>query len=238
MKGWRARIGLVIPSTNTVNETEWQEWAPRGVSVHSARMKMDAHSGADSLNKMITNYQDAARKISSIDLDVLAFGCTTGSLIKGPEFEEKLSEELSNIAGCSATTTSASIVNAFEELDLNSLSIVSPYDENLNSLLVNYLEHFDFQIDRIIGGSIEKNLDVGRVTPQAVYYQVMELGSIESDGLFISCTDYRTFEIIETLEHDLDKPVITSNQATLWKSLQLAGVNPRNIGLGALFNDT
>src|SRR5690606_32966375 len=36
--GWRARLGLIVPPTNTVNEAEWRIMAPEGVTIHSARM--------------------------------------------------------------------------------------------------------------------------------------------------------------------------------------------------------
>ena len=57
----------------------------------------------------------------------------------------------------------------------------------------------------------------------------------ESDGLFISCTNWRTFEIIKYLERDLGKPVITSNQAALWYSLRKIGIRDNITELGKLF---
>ena len=38
--GWRAKIGVIVPPTNTVNEAEWQLMAPAGVSVHTTRMPL------------------------------------------------------------------------------------------------------------------------------------------------------------------------------------------------------
>jgi maleate cis-trans isomerase len=64
----------------------------------------------------------------------------------------------------------------------------------------------------------------------------MEVDDPESDALFISCTALHTFGLIEKLEKDLKKPVITSNQATIWNVLRLAGIKDKINGYGQLLS--
>lgn len=84
------------------------------------------------------------------------------------------------------------------------------------------------------GLELEANAAIGSQTPENAYRQVWKLDHGDADGVFISCTNYRTFEIIEQLEDDLDKPVVTSNQATLWDAMRNAGVDA-DLPLGRLF---
>jgi len=74
----------------------------------------------------------------------------------------------------------------------------------------------------IRGLGFVKNLDIGMQEPYVAYRLGKELLEeyLEADGLFISCTNFRTFEIIRPLSSDTGRPVITSNQATLWRVLQ------------------
>jgi len=67
----------------------------------------------------------------------------------------------------------------------------------------------------------------GDLYPESAYIAAKEINVPEAEAIFISCTAWRTIEIIDLLEKDLGKPVITSNQATMWailKSLNIHGV--------------
>ena len=60
--------------------------------------------------------------------------------------------------------------------------------------------------------------------PSSAYISAKEVGVPEAEVIFISCTAWRTIEIIDLLEKDLRKPVITSNQATMWAILKKMGI--------------
>ena len=81
---------------------------------------------------------------------------------------------------------------------------------------------------------MENPFEIGLISPLEVYRFAKESFSEEADGLFISCTNLRTFEVIELLEKEIGKPVVTANQATFWRSLKLAKVNEKIKGYGRL----
>ena len=72
------------------------------------------------------------------------------------------------------------------------------------------------------------------IMPENTYRLAREIDTPKAEGIFISCTNLRTIEIIETLEQDVKKPVISSNQATFWKLMRLAGVGSPIKGYGRL----
>jgi len=77
---------------------------------------------------------------------------------------------------------------------------------------------------------------IAEVSKETLYHLAKEVDHPESEAVFISCTNLHTIEIIEKLENDLQKPVITSNQATMWNMLRMAGVNDKIEGYGQLLS--
>lgn len=225
MNGWRARIGLIVPSSNTVNEPEFQAQLPTGVSLHTARLPLDDVT-ADSLQTMADNTEECADLLAAADVDIIAYGCTTGSLVKGPGYDEEIETRITNHTGIPAVATAAAIKRAFDELGLSQLIIITPYIDDLNQREEAFLNSAGYDVIAIDGIGHTDNLHIGREHPETAYQMAKELAADEADGVFISCTNYRTFEIIESLEADIGIPVVTSNQATLWNILQELEIPP------------
>lgn len=236
MFGWRGRIGLIVPSSNTTNEPEFQRAVPPGVSIHTARMRLE-DTNPEALEVMAEDTERCGELLATADVDVVVYGCTTGSLVKGPGYDVEIEDRLEAVTGVPAVATAAAIRRAFDALDISRLAITTPYIAELNTREREYLEDAGFEIVAIDGLGIEPNTDIGAQVPETTYREARRIDDSEADGVFISCTNYRTFEVIHRLEADLDKPVITSNQATLWNTFNELGIDatPR-MNLGQLFN--
>ncbi|MDY6819616.1 MAG: maleate cis-trans isomerase [Halobacteriales archaeon] len=235
MYGWRGRIGLIVPSSNTTNEPEFRGVLPAGVSVHTARMHLEGTT-ADELAAMAENAATAADLLSTADVDVIAYGCTTGSLVHGPGHDEEIEHEIEMETDIPTVATAASVKRAFEYLGLESIAIATPYIDELNEREREFLEAAGYTVTGIDGLDIEPNLGIGRRRPEIAYRRARAVDTGVADGIFISCTNFRTFEIIERLEADLGKPVVTSNQATLWDALRHIDIDHTDIELGRLFD--
>ena len=79
--GWKARIGLIVPSTNTVNEPEFWRLAPPGVTIHTSRVLLLGQTTAESYIKMGQALDRAAEELATAEVDIIAYGCTSGSII-------------------------------------------------------------------------------------------------------------------------------------------------------------
>lgn len=55
--------------------------------------------------------------------------------------------------------------------------------------------------------------------------------------MFISCTGIDALDVIEALEQDLGKPVVTSNQAAYWMCFKMAGIGEPIEGYGRLLRE-
>lgn len=235
MHGWRGRLGLIVPSSNTTNEPEFYRRLPDGVSLHAARMHL-RETNAEALAAMADEIDRCADLLSTADVDAVAYGCTTGSLVEGPGYDEEIESRIAERVGVPAVATAASVKRAFDALGIESVAVTTPYVDDLNRRESEFLEAAGYEVLEIEGLGIEPNTEIGAQTPETAYRRAKAVDRDEADGVFVSCTNYRTFEVIPALERDLGKPVVTSNQATLWDALRKLGVAGEVEGPGTLFD--
>ena len=238
MFGWRGRIGLILPSNNTVMEQEFSRAVPEGVSIHTARLGLVKDTSFETLIKMSDHAERAAEELLSCDVDIIIYGCTSGSFLEGPKFEEDLTQRIHEVSNTHCFTTSKAVVEALSALKGKKLAMATPYRDETNSREKQFLEDYGFEVINMQGLGILKPTDIGRLPPDKAYGMAKEVNSKEADTIFISCTDFRTFEIIRPLERDLRKPVTSSNQASLWMALDLLNIDMKNMDdrLGSLFS--
>jgi maleate isomerase len=106
----------------------------------------------------------------------------------------------------------------------------------MDEKLADVLRQSGFEIAGIEGLGIRRSIDMGALEPDSAYRLAREVvvRADKPDGILISCGNFRTFEIIEPLEAECGLPVVTSNQAGLWRALRLAGIEDRIGNLGRL----
>jgi len=233
MYGWRARVGLIVPSSNTTMEEEFRSWLPDGVSLHVARVRL-RRVNVEELSRMEKYVDLAADTLADAGVDVIAYGCTTGSLVGGVGYDERIAGRIERITGVRAIATATAVVEALRHLGVNNVAVATPYIEEVNRKEEEFLRGNGFNVVSMVGLGIEDNIEIGRQSPEVAYRLGRSSFHRDADGLFISCTNFRTFEILEALELDLGKPVISSNSSTLWAILRELGVGEPVLGLGEL----
>jgi maleate isomerase len=230
MIGWRGRIGLIIPSTNTTVEYEYAKMAPDCISIHVSRVyyseTTDPKEKEENLLKMGDDAIKAAKEVASVKPAIIAFCCTSGSFIKGEGHDKEIINNIERETGIPAVTTSTAVLEAFKQFDLRKIAMATPYNEEIAEKEVQYFEKSiqNFKIVATKNLGIVAALPKGDLYPSSAYISAKEVDVPEAEAIFISCTAWRTIEIIELLEKDLGKPVITSNQATMWAILKKMGI--------------
>ncbi|UPV76771.1 aspartate/glutamate racemase family protein (plasmid) [Halorussus limi] len=212
-----ARLGLVVPSSNTTAEPEFRAMAPDDSTVHAARMPLEDVT-ADRLDEMADGAERAAELLSHADVDGVAYACTTGSLLHGTGFDTELESRLSELTGAPAVATALSVTRALDELDVETLAVVTPYASELDELEREYLTESGFDVASIDGRGLVENTEIGGLTPSDAERQVRSsLGDDpDVDGVFVSCTNYRSLSALAACEERLGVPVVSSNLATMW----------------------
>lgn len=234
LAGWRARLGVIIPSVNKTMEPELYKMAPKGVSLHFSRIKQREDT-VEELRRMVEGIPRAASELADAEVHLITFGCTSGSLIGGVGYDKELIKRIEDAAHIPAITTSTAVISAFKELEFEKVCVATPYQEEVNRKEKEFLESHGYNVLNIKGLGC-RGPETADVSIKQVYELAKAVFNPMADGLFISCTDLRSLDIIEALEHDLNKPVISSNQATMWMMLRKVKVKEPIKGYGGLLN--
>lgn len=234
--GWRARVGLLVPSPNWVVEAWFNNVAPEGVAFHVSRMTLGEIS-PHAVDDMINEGLRAVREVASAKVDLVAECCTVSTLIKGREFEEKMIKDFEREAGgIPVTTATTSIIKACEQLNMKRIVIAHPYPEEFDKWEIRYFTECGIEVLGSKGMGIVDVIELAKPSPEEIYHFAKSAWIPEADGLFISCLNFRAQATIQALENDLMKPVVTSAQATLWNILRTVGVNEKISGFGRLMS--
>ena len=236
--GWRARIGVIVPPSNTVNETEFNRLKPDGVTFHFTRAPLHADPAADDFAAMMDDLAAAGAELASCGVDLIAYGCTSGSMACPAD---RLIGRLRAAAGVGAVSTAGAILAALGTLGADRIAMATPYTEATNAHERRYLETYGIAVVADSGLGLNTDLagiqKISRVPPSAVYAHARAIDRPDAEALLICCTDFNTLDVIEPLEDALAKPVVTSNTATLWTALRAAGIEDRLEGYGRLLRE-
>lgn len=237
--GARAKLGLIVPTTNTVNEAEWSQVLQGidDVSLHVTRMAL--HLETSTLVGRLAlgaDIEKAVKDLAAARLDVIAYGCTAGSMVSPLD---SLTDVMQEHCGLPCAATASALVYAARALGLKRVVVATPYHDVLNQHEQQYLQLHGIAVDSIRGlgigeGGVHEYARIASVTTDELMAHACRAWQTEADGMLISCTDLATLAVVPRLESLFGRPVISSNLATLWRSLQLAGIMQPVEGFGIL----
>lgn len=235
MIGWRARLGIILPAVNTTTEPEFYKVLPKGITAHFTRMEF-LETTPKFFERMVEDIPESVRKLSYAKVHAIAFACTSGSLYGGQGYDQTIIARIKEHYNVPATTTSTAVIEAFKIMGVKRVAVATPYESWVDEKERHFFEANGFQVVNI-GGMGLRGFDVCEVQPETFYGFAKAQDRKEADCLFMSCMGLRTLEIINRLEEDLTKPVLSSNQATLWMLLKLTGIPAKEIAtrFGSLF---
>ncbi len=227
------RFGLIVPSSNTTMEDEFWRMALGWATVHTARMRLEKIT-IDELEEMEEQMLEAAVRLADAEVNVIGYGCTSGSLLKGKDHGGEIERKISEKTGIRAVATAKAVIEALTELAIKRLCIATPYVEEINELEKIFFEQNKIDVLNIKGLGIKQNREVGRKNPDVACELAKDVYVPQAQGMFASCTNFRTIEVIDKLEKELGVPVISSNTATIWAMIRKAGAKRKLKGFGRL----
>jgi maleate isomerase len=234
----RKRIGVMVPSTNTTCEADYQMVVPRGITVHGQRLWLTNDAlGEDGMNRMNAEIESGARYLATARVDVIAYGCTTGSFYKGPGWDREMLDVIQRAAGVPGVATSPSVVEALRSFGARRISVATPYPEWNNQRLRAYLEASGFEVLNVEAEPVAArsgNQGINDQDPAVIAEFAARACRPEADALLCSCTAWRSVEAVDEIERRTGKPVVTSNQSSIWACLRTLGVRERITGFGRL----
>jgi maleate isomerase len=227
------RLGVIVPSANVIMEPDMYRMAPDGVTVHFSRAVITEDS-AEQLARLADDVPRCCTELSHGKMDVYAFGCTSGSLYGGAGYDREIIQTMVRLTGKPATTTSTAVLEAFEHLAVKRISVVTPYEDWLNDRVSTYFEDNGIEVVSMIGLGIPDPEGIASQEPDTIFGLVQQADRPQAEAVFISCTDFRGAQVLERIEAELGKPALSSNQATMWKMLDLCDRSESVPGYGRL----
>lgn len=226
--GTAGRVGVIDLSTCTSLIPEFQRAVPPEVLVLFSRLRLPGGEvSVRALDEMTCGdgLEDAARELADADVEAITFACTTGSLLHGAGFDEKLRERLTGAAGVPSSTTATSVLEALRHVGAKRIAVGTPYPAELDERERVFFEDNGFEVAGIIGLGKGHDREIGALTADEVLDLARRAWIPGCDALFLSCTNLPALTLIEPLERELGTTVITSNSATIWNLLRTAGID-------------
>jgi maleate isomerase len=221
--GWAAKIGLVIPSNNTVIEPEFWAAKPDRVTVHSARV-LSGGNTPEGIVEMEKNAARAVRELHAGGMSVIAYACLATSLVKGREWDESIRAHIQSTTERPATTAAAATIGAIRAVGASRIGIATPYTQRIGALVGPFFESFGLQPLTVQNLNTADSRELWKTSPDTVFDLALSVDSADAEAICILATDLPTAGVIDVIAAAVKKPVVTTNQAILWQCLSLAGV--------------
>jgi len=211
-----ARMGLIVPSSNTVIEVDFYRRLPPTATLHTARMYLE-ETTPEGESAMLDEYLPTAiNDLRSARPDVMVFGCTSAGALRGNEYEAKLIARIATETGAETFSVAASVRRTIRAAGGRRVGVITPYVDSLNQKIRESLEDDGLEVAAIHGLGITENFAIAEVEPERIAAFASEcFGGSDIDLLFASCTNFRAIDARDEIQAALGVPVVTSNHAAL-----------------------
>jgi maleate cis-trans isomerase len=167
---------------------------------------------------------------------VIIFPATAPSSRNGIGYDQELIKRITAASGKPATTASTALLEALRALSVKQIALGAPWSASVNQTVAAFLEANGFKVIAQEAQGLVRNLEIGLLDPQTAYDIGRRVDKPEADAVMLACGNWSTFNIIDRLEQDLAKPVLTTNQVSLWHALRMMNTRPLD-GLGVLLRE-
>ena len=237
--GTRARIGLILLSTDQTLEVEARSIRIDGVDFYHARIEMEPEVTPTTLTDMKKRLPGTAALLpAEFEFDAIGYGCTSAATLIGSDGVTESIRQAHPGMACSDPISAAKA--AFSALGSSRIAVVTPYTADVTAPVARQFSLARFEVGAVGSFLESSDLVVARISETSIAEGVRTMATAagDCDAVFVSCTSLRTLRIIPDLEAEVGKPVVSSNLALLWHLLRLSGVDDSVGGLGTLFTRT
>ena len=208
------RVGLIVPSSNTVAEADFYRRLPAEATLHTARMHLVETTPEGESAMLDDHLPRAVTDLTSARPDVVVFGCTSAGALRGNAYEAQLIDWIAGQTGAETISVAAAVRRAILARAPGLVGVITPYIDSLNDKIRQSLEDDGIEVAAIHGLAITENFAIAQVEPERIrQFAVESFKDSDIDLLFASCTNFRAFDAREEIEQALGLPVVTSNHA-------------------------
>ena len=227
-------LGLIVLSTDETLEPEINPIAAAaGLPLYHARIPSDPEVTKETLKQMETDLPATAALLpKTAPFKALGYGCTSGATVIGPEQVSSLVQQ--SLPGVAVTNPLSAVIAACRCFQAKRIGFLTPYIAEVSDLMRQRLEEAGIGVNALASFEQIEDAAVARIATASVRDALIDLAP-GCDLMFVSCTNLRSFSIIEEVEGRINIPVISSNSAMIWHMLRLSGHKGPLSGPGRLF---
>ncbi len=232
----KVHIGIILLSTDHSLEMDWNKLYADQAAGFTTRVYYSSELTPEALDKIAEGISSASDLIATgLDMDVMAFGCTSASIIIG---EEKVAQLLTKNRGAiPATNPWTATMAAFKHLNAKKVAVFSPYPTSVNYPLYTQLQQAGFEVVSLGSLGIERDTEITKISKESMINGIEKmLQQAKPDVVFMSCTNLRALDHIQEIEDTFGIPVVCSNSAMFWHCMNLAGKKAQCFGYGKLLS--
>lgn len=230
------RFGLLTPSSNSTQEPEFAQILMPAVSLHTGRLGF-THIDAENMMRCVKELEYESRKLADAEVGVIVFAATAPSVANGRGYDRELIKRIEDASGKPATTASTAFLDALAHLGIRRIAIAAPWSETVNKTVVRFMSDNGLEVVNNAVMGLVRNTDLGHVSAESAYELAMRADSAEADAVIIPGGNWPTASVVERLECDLAKPVLTNNAVSIWAGLRMLGRGGSIAGYGRLLRD-
>jgi maleate isomerase len=216
------KIGLLIPSVNTVAEGEFHAGTPAEVTVHTARMRIDGTSAEDVRAMVAGSLPRAARDVAAVRPDIVVLACTAVGAVLGAVGEGQLVSELERDLGVPVVSMNAAVRHALARAGARRVAVITPYPADVTDSVAAGVAGAGLEVAVAAGMGFEDAFHIAAIpVEQLLEFVEVSTRGASFDTLFLSCGNLRMLEARAVLSERFGVPVVASNLAALDDALEL-----------------
>jgi maleate isomerase len=241
--GYRKRIGVVVPSTNTTVEPECEMLRPRGITNHTGRSTIKERplnteqAFFEHMEMMREGMTVAIDQIMTAGLDHLIIGIALETFWGGVAAADKLQAELASRAGVGISMGSTAAVAALKAFGARRIAVLTPHQPRGDEIVRTYLKEAGLDIVRLKGLAVTTPRMIAQVPLSDICNALKALDGEDVDALLQVGTALPTVVVAAEAERWLGKPVLAINAVTYWHALRQCGIEDRVYGYGRLLEE-
>jgi len=219
-----SRVGLIVPSSNTVAEVDFYTRLPAKCTLHTARMHLVRTTPEAEAEMLDDHLPKAVSDLETARPDVIVFGCTSAGVLCGNSYEAELIATITAETGAKTISVASAVRRWIVACAPRRIGVLTPYVDSLNHKIRESLEADGLEVAGVHGLGIRDNFAIADVEPDRIAQFAADCFSGgDVDLLFASCTNFRAFDARERIQERLGIPVVTSNHAALVNVLHWIG---------------
>lgn len=247
-RGWRAKIGVLAPSTNTIVQPDFEDFRSAlgpdsGVTNHFGRIHVENIDIGDDLGfaKLMSTVdfqlKAAADRCMTASCDHIAMGMSSPTFYWGYPQCVKNREDLADRTGVEISSGSFACEQALNKFGCKNIAVLSPYAPIGDVEVSRFFTDAGFKVCGFKGLRCRTPIAIAEVTEEEQAQHLRDLNTPEVEALVQVGTNLSFVKGAAKLEKELGKPVIAINTVTYWQALRSLGIETKLHGFGRLFEE-